>query len=284
MQVIEKVREMQELARQWRREGYSIGFVPTMGALHEGHLSLVREARKHHDRVVVSIFVNPLQFGPSEDYNRYPRTFEEDKALLIAEGVDVIFFPSVEDLYPQNYQTYVTLERLPEHLCGLSRPGHFRGVATVVTKLFNIVMPHEAYFGKKDYQQFRIIERMVQDLNMDLKVTPMPIVREHDGLAMSSRNRYLTPQERQKALILFRSLELASDRIQKGERDAFRLTQEIRKFIQREVSEARIDYVSFVDAKTLEDIKTLSGHVLLALAVFIGTTRLIDNREFFLED
>ncbi len=284
MQVIETVATMQEQAKQWRREGRSIGFVPTMGALHEGHLSLVREARKHHDRVVVSIFVNPLQFGPNEDFNRYPRTFEEDKRLLTAEGVDVIFFPSVQDLYPQGFQTYVELEHLPQHLCGLSRPGHFRGVATVVTKLFNIVMPHEAYFGKKDYQQFRIIERMVDDLNMDLKVTPMPIVRESDGLAMSSRNRYLSPDERRKALILFRSLELASQRIQEGERDAVRLTEELKDFIQREVSEARIDYVAFVDAKTLEDLKVLSGHVLLALAVFIGNTRLIDNREFFVED
>ncbi|NPV39609.1 Pantoate--beta-alanine ligase [Brevinematales bacterium NS] len=284
MQVIEKVTQMQSLASRWWREGLSIGFVPTMGALHEGHLSLVREARKHHDRVVVSIFVNPLQFGPKEDYSRYPRTFEQDKVLLEREGVDVLFYPSVEELYPEGFETYVIVEKLPEHLCGLSRPGHFRGVTTVVAKLFHIVMPHEAYFGKKDYQQYRIIERMVKDLNMPVRITPMPIVREADGLAMSSRNRYLTPAEREKALVLFRTLQLAEELIQKGEREALVLTEKLKTFITTEVPEARIDYVSFVDALTLEDVSHLQGHVLLALAVFIGSTRLIDNREFVIED
>lgn len=284
MQVIEKVSQMQSLASQWWREGLSIGFVPTMGALHEGHLSLVREARKHHDRVVVSIFVNPLQFGPKEDYSRYPRTFEQDKALLEQERVDVLFYPSVEELYPEGFETYVIVEKLPEHLCGLSRPGHFRGVTTVVAKLFHIVMPHEAYFGKKDYQQYRVIERMARDLNMPVRITPMPIVREADGLAMSSRNRYLTPAEREKALVLFRTLQLAEKLIQKGEREALVLTEKLKAFIMTEVPEARIDYVSFVDALTLEDVTRLQGHVLLALAVFIGSTRLIDNREFVIED
>ncbi len=284
MQVIEKVTQMQSLASRWWREGLSIGFVPTMGALHEGHLSLVREARKHHDRVVVSIFVNPLQFGPKEDYSRYPRTFEQDKVLLEREGVDVLFYPSVEELYPEGFETYVIVEKLPEHLCGLSRPGHFRGVTTVVAKLFHIVMPHEAYFGKKDYQQYRIIERMVRDLNMPVRITPMPIVREADGLAMSSRNRYLSPAEREKALVLFRTLQLAEELIQKGEREVLVLTDKLKAFIMREVPEARIDYVSFVDAFTLEDVSHLRGHVLLALAVFIGSTRLIDNREFVIED
>lgn len=284
MQVIEKVSEMQSLSARWWREGLSIGFVPTMGALHEGHLSLVREARKHHDKVVVSIFVNPLQFGPKEDYSRYPRTFEQDKALLEREGADVLFYPSVEELYPEGFETYVIVEKLPEHLCGLSRPGHFRGVTTVVAKLFHIVLPHEAYFGKKDYQQYRVIERMVRDLNMPVRITPMPIVREADGLAMSSRNRYLSPAEREKALVLFRTLQLAEELIQKGEREVLVLTDKLKAFIMREVPEARIDYVSFVDAFTLEDVSHLRGHVLLALAVFIGSTRLIDNREFVIED
>ncbi|MFN4217146.1 MAG: pantoate--beta-alanine ligase [Brevinematales bacterium] len=284
MQVIETVSEMQTLSRSWQREGLSIGFVPTMGALHEGHLSLVREARKHHERVVVSIFVNPLQFGPQEDYSRYPRTFEQDRDLLAQEMVDVIFYPSVKELYPEGFETYVIVEKLPEHLCGLSRPGHFRGVATVVAKLFHIVMPDEAYFGKKDYQQYRIIERMVRDLNMPVRITPMPIVREIDGLAMSSRNRYLSSEERQKALVLFRTLQLAEALVQKGERDALALTERLRGFIMTEVPEARIDYVSFVDAFTLENVLSLRGHVLLALAVFIGSTRLIDNREFLIED
>ncbi|MCX7882830.1 MAG: pantoate--beta-alanine ligase [Brevinematales bacterium] len=284
MRVIERCDEMQKLARSWHKEGLSLGFVPTMGALHEGHLSLVREARRHHDRVVVSIFVNPLQFGPKEDYTRYPRTFEQDKSLLEKENVDVLFYPSVEELYPQGFQTYVVVEKLPEPLCGRSRPGHFRGVTTVVTKLFHIVMPHEAYFGKKDYQQYRIIERMVMDLNMDIRITPMPIVREPDGLAMSSRNRYLSPEERQKARILFRALELAKECIQKGERESSVLTEKLKSFIVNEVPEARIDYVAFVDALTLEDVSRLRGHVLLALAVFLGNTRLIDNCEFFLEE
>jgi len=284
MRVMETIAEMQALANTWRQEGLSIGFVPTMGALHEGHLSLVREARQHHDRVVVSIFVNPLQFGPQEDYSRYPRTFEEDHRLLLQEGVDVLFFPSVDELYPQGFQTYVTVEHLPNHLCGLSRPGHFRGVTTVVIKLFHIVKPHEAYFGKKDYQQYRIIERMTADLNMDIRITPMPIVREADGLAMSSRNRYLSPEERSQALILFRTLELAETYIREGERDVPTLTEKLRRFITTEEPHARIDYLSFVDASTLEDISHLQGHVLLALAVFIGTTRLIDNREFIIED
>ncbi|MFN3660840.1 MAG: pantoate--beta-alanine ligase [Brevinematales bacterium] len=284
MRVIETISEMQALSGSWHKEGLSIGFVPTMGALHEGHLSLVREARKHHDRVVVSIFVNPLQFGPQEDYSRYPRTFDQDRGLLEQEMVDVIFYPSVKELYPEGFETYVIVEKLPEHLCGLSRPGHFRGVTTVVAKLFHIVMPHEAYFGKKDYQQYRIIERMVRDLNMPVRITPMPIVREVDGLAMSSRNRYLSSEERKQALVLFRTLQLAETLIQKGERDALVLTERLRDFIMREVPEARIDYVAFVDAFTLENVSSLRGHVLLALAVFIGSTRLIDNREFVIED
>lgn len=283
MQVIETIEAMQDLSRQWRKQGLSIGFVPTMGALHEGHLSLVREARKHHDRIVVSIFVNPLQFGANEDLNRYPRPYEEDKRLLTQEDVDVLFLPLVETFYPHDFQTYVTVEKLSQHLCGLSRPGHFRGVTTVVMKLFNIVMPHEAYFGKKDYQQYRIIERMVKDLNLDIRITLMPIVREEDGLAMSSRNRYLSPEERKKATILFRTIEMAEKRLHEGEKESKKLIEELRLFILSEVPETKIDYISFVNATTLEEVTVLQGHILLALAIFIGNTRLIDNREFFLE-
>jgi len=283
MRIVETIGEMQAIARQWRGEHLSIGFVPTMGALHEGHLSLVREARRYHDRVVVSIFVNPLQFGPNEDFERYPRTFESDVKLLTAEGVDVLFYPQVKEMYPDGFQTHVVVQYLPQHLCGLSRPGHFQGVITVVMKLFHCVMPHEAYFGKKDYQQYRIIERMTWDLNLDVKITPMPIVREADGLAMSSRNRYLSPEERQKALVLYRALEQATRWIEGGERDAKRLVEQMKAFIHQEVPDARIDYVACVDAHTLDDVATIQGHVLVALAVFIGSTRLIDNKEFVIE-
>ena len=226
MQVIERIKEMQEVSSKLRQEGKSIGFVPTMGALHEGHLSLVRMARKDNDIVVVSVFVNPTQFGPNEDFEKYPRDFEGDRKKLEKENVDIVFYPHADEMYPPNYKTYVEVEDITTRLCGAFRPGHFRGVTTVVTKLFNIVKPTRAYFGKKDYQQFKVIKRMVEDLNMDIEIIPGEIVREPDGLAMSSRNQYLSPEERKDALALYNSLQLAKELIQKGERDPKKLKRQ----------------------------------------------------------
>ncbi|MGC8765965.1 MAG: pantoate--beta-alanine ligase [Brevinematia bacterium] len=277
MKVVEKVSEMQSISETLRQKGKSIGFVPTMGALHEGHLSLVRKARSENQVVVVSIFVNPIQFGPNEDLAKYPRTFERDYELLKKEKIDFLFFPSPTEMYPDDFETYVNLERLPEHLCGISRPGHFRGVATVVTKLFNIVKPHRSYFGQKDYQQAKIIERMVRDLNIDTKVIVLPIVREEDGLAMSSRNSYLSREERTKAVCLYQSLLLAEKMIKEGEIVPIRIKEEMKRKILEIASDARIDYIAIVDPETLEDVKFIGERVVVALAVFIGNTRLIDN-------
>ncbi|HBF69599.1 MAG TPA: pantoate--beta-alanine ligase, partial [Thermotoga sp.] len=220
MKIIETIEEMKKFSEEMREKKKTIGFVPTMGYLHEGHLSLVRRARDENDVVVVSIFVNPTQFGPNEDYERYPRDFERDRKLLEKENVDCIFHPSVEEMYPPDFSTYVEETKLSKNLCGRSRPGHFRGVCTVVTKLFNIVKPHRAYFGQKDAQQFRVLRRMVRDLNMDVEMIECPIVREPDGLAMSSRNVYLSPEERQQALSLYQSLKIAENLYLNGERDA----------------------------------------------------------------
>ncbi|MCS7298590.1 MAG: pantoate--beta-alanine ligase [Spirochaetia bacterium] len=277
MRVIQKPSEIQREMLNIKKSGKSIGFVPTMGALHEGHLSLVRRSKSENDVTVVSIFVNPKQFGPKEDFNKYPRNFERDKELLDKEGVDYIFHPSVEDMYPEGYETYVDLERLPNHLCGLSRPGHFRGVATVVAKLFNIVQPDRAYFGQKDYQQAKIIKRMVEDLNFPIEIVVMPIVREEDGLAMSSRNTYLSPEERKNASILYKSLQKAKDLILSGEKDVSKIKNEMVKMISS--IESRIDYIEIVEPETLEKIDRIpeKGTVVIALAVYIGNARLIDN-------
>jgi pantoate--beta-alanine ligase len=277
MQIIEKAKEMQYICEKIRNSGKKIGFVPTMGALHEGHLSLVRKAREENEVVVVSIFVNPIQFGPNEDYNRYPRTFESDCEKLKKESVDYLFFPSVEEMYPAGFETYVSLRKLPNHLCGLSRPGHFDGVATVVTKLFNIVKPHKSYFGQKDYQQAKIIERMVRDLNIDTEVIMMPIVRESDGLAMSSRNAYLNPEERKKAICLYKSLLKAKEMIEGKEKSPEKIKEEMRKLILEIAPDAKIDYISIVNPQTLDDVSEIKDTVVVALAVFIGITRLIDN-------
>lgn len=277
MKVIEKVKEMQEVSLNLRRLNKSLGFVPTMGALHEGHLSLIRQARKENDVVVVSIFVNPIQFGPKEDFNKYPRCFESDCEKLISEKVDYLFFPSVEEMYPEGFETYVVLKRLPQHLCGLSRPGHFDGVATVVTKLFNIVNPNKSYFGQKDYQQSIIIKKMVRDLNIDTEIVVLPIVREKDGLAMSSRNSYLSPAERAKAICLYESLLLGEKLIKEGESSSEKIIEKMKEKIIEIAPDARIDYISIVDPETLEDVKEIKNTVVIALAVFIGTTRLIDN-------
>jgi len=252
------------------------GFVPTMGYLHEGHLSLVRRARAENDRVAVSVFVNPTQFGPHEDYARYPRDLERDLRLLEPLGVDLVFVPSVEEMYPPGFQTWVIVEEVSRPLEGASRPGHFRGVATVVAKLFNILRPDRAYFGQKDAQQTVVIRRMVQDLNIPVEIMICPTVREPDGLAMSSRNTYLNPEERRAATVLFRALQAAKARYEAGERDAERLREAMREVIRAEPL-ARIDYVSVAHPETLQELERVEGPALLSLAVYIGTTRLIDN-------
>lgn len=254
----------------------SIGLVPTMGCLHEGHMSLVRAAKKHTDVVIMSIFVNPIQFGPKEDFEKYPRDQKRDEELARDAGVDVIFYPSLKDMYPEGYATYVTVEDLTKNLCAESRPGHFRGVATVVTKLFNIVKPDAAYFGQKDMQQALMIKKMAADLNMDLNVKIMPIVRGKDGLAMSSRNMYLSEAETKDAAILRQSLKQAESLIKGQERDTKKIIRTIEDMIKSKPT-AKIDYVAVVDMKGLRDIKTISGEVMIALAVFFGSTRLIDN-------
>ncbi len=279
MEVISKVAELQERIKRWKQAGLTIGFVPTMGYLHEGHLSLVREAKKRNDRAAVSIFVNPKQFGPAEDYNVYPRDFNRDAALLEKEGVDLIFYPAVEEMYPAGYKTYVEVEDLENRLCGRSRPGHFRGVCTVVLKLFNLIQPDEAYFGWKDAQQVIILKKMVEDLNLPVKIRSMPLIREKDGLALSSRNIYLNQQERQASVVLYRSLELAEEIIKNGERQAARIRQQMVNLISAEPL-ARIDYVEIVDPQTLEPLVTIDGDALVAVAVYFGRTRLIDNLRF----
>ncbi len=277
VELITTIQGVREAVRAARRAGKRIGFVPTMGYLHEGHLSLMRQARQECDVVVVSIFVNPTQFGPNEDYDRYPRDLERDKALCETVPVDILFHPSVEEMYPQPFLTRVSVSTITETLCGASRPGHFDGVATIVAKLLNIVRPDAAYFGQKDAQQVVVIRRMVRDLNMDdIEIRPVPIVREPDGLAMSSRNVYLSPEERQAALVLYRTLQMAQERVAAGERDMAALADEMCRMIAAEPL-ARIDYVSIVDEESLQPVQRLEGRCLAALAVWIGKTRLIDN-------
>jgi pantoate--beta-alanine ligase len=270
------VGDMKRLVRAWKAERKMIGFVPTMGYLHEGHLSLVRESKKRTDVTVVSVFVNPAQFGPNEDFKKYPRDIEKDSAYLGAAGVDCLFYPMTAEIYPPGYRTYVEVEGLQDRLCGRSRPGHFRGVATVVLKLFDIVAPDHAFFGAKDAQQVLIIRRMAGDLNLDVEVVTCPLVREPDGLALSSRNAYLDPAGRKAALALSASLRWAERAAGAGERDPARLIAGIRSILEAEPL-ARIDYVEAVDPETLEPVTELRGGVLVALAVFIGSTRLIDN-------
>jgi pantoate--beta-alanine ligase len=277
MEIIVQAQEMQRRAEQLRRQGMTIAFVPTMGYLHEGHLSLMREARKRGDALVISIFVNPTQFGPQEDYDRYPRDMKRDLRLVQGVGVDIVFTPSAHEMYPNGFQTSVKVERITKNLCGASRPGHFCGVTTVVAKLFNIVKPHLAFFGQKDYQQLITIKRMVEDLNMDIKVIGMPTIRESDGLAMSSRNAYLNPKKRKEALSLYRSLAKARELFGRGEKNAATLLQEVRRIIEEEGNSAKIDYVKICDAHTLEDIDEIKAEAIVAVAVHIGKTRLIDN-------
>ncbi|WP_041083677.1 pantoate--beta-alanine ligase [Thermotoga profunda] len=275
MQIIRTVSDMKNLAEKLRKEK-TIGFVPTMGYLHQGHLSLVKRSKAENDITVVSIFVNPTQFGPNEDYTSYPRDLKRDLSMIEKEGVDFVFVPEVEEMYPKGYSTYVNEESLSKYLCGKSRPGHFRGVCTVVTKLFNIVKPHRAYFGQKDAQQFRIIRRMVRDLNMDVEVIECPIVREPDGLAMSSRNVYLSTQEREQAVALNKSLKMAESLYRSGEKSASRIIEKILDYLSS-FDKLKVDYVEIVDEESLEPVSQINKKVIVALAVWVGKARLIDN-------
>lgn len=273
MQVIKTIAEIRELRQKLSG---SVGFVPTMGYLHEGHLALMKQARVGNDTVVVSIFVNPTQFSPNEDLATYPRDIDRDLRLLEQEGTDIAFVPSDAEMYPQEFSTWVDVKKLTERLEGASRPGHFRGVATVVAKLLNIVQPTRAYFGQKDAQQVVVIKRMVADLNMNMEIMVVPTVREGDGLAMSSRNGYLNSEERQAATVLFRALFLARQLWQDGEKNGDKLRREMKSVIRKKPL-ARIDYVSIADADTLEELEVIDRPALASLAVRIGRTRLIDN-------
>ncbi len=283
MKIIRTVNEMREFSDAVHKEGNTIGFVPTMGYLHEGHLSLVRAAKKDNNIVVASIFVNPTQFAPNEDLDKYPKDEKGDCEKLEKEGVAAVFIPSAEEMYPEGFQTYVEVTELTKNLCGRFRPTHFRGVATVVLKLFNIVKPDKAYFGKKDYQQFRVLERMSKDLNLDTQIIPCPIVREKDGLAMSSRNKYLTPDERKDATIIHKAIEKGKEMILAGERDAAKVINEMEKMIRSAKTLKKIDYVSIVDMYTLEDVSYIDRNVLIAVAAYFGIARLIDNAEVIID-
>lgn len=276
MKVCRTIDEMRAASRAARRVGKSLGLVPTMGALHEGHLSLVRAAKAQCDLVAASIFVNPLQFGPNEDLAKYPRTFDRDRELFIQQGVDFIFAPSVEEMYPPGAVTYVTVEGLSDKLCGRSRPGHFRGVTTVVSKLFNIVEPDRAFFGQKDAAQSIIIRRMVRDLNIPVQVVVCPIVREPDGLAMSSRNAYLDAQQRKSSLVINQSLRAVQERFDRSERKVHALIEAGSQVFAQEPS-VRLDYFEIVDPETLDPVDGLTRPALVAVAAFVGKARLIDN-------
>jgi pantoate--beta-alanine ligase len=279
MNVINSIAQMQSFSESVRRQGKTISFVPTMGYFHEGHLELMRQAGKMADCLVVSIYVNPTQFGPKEDLSRYPRDFIRDSQMAQSVNVDVIFYPPDMEMYPENYQTYVNVEKVTRNLCGLTRPGHFRGVTTVCCKLFNIVKPHVCVFGKKDFQQFITIKRMVADLNIDLEIIGLPTVREADGLAMSSRNVYLKENERTSALGLVKSLKSAQKLYDAGERKSSFIINEVTKLIES-APYIDIEYIKICDTATLDDIDEITGETVMALAVKVGTTRLIDNHVF----
>lgn len=276
MKIVHTVEEVRAQVKEWRTAGLSVGLVPTMGYLHEGHKSLIDRAVKENDRAVVSVFVNPMQFGPTEDLASYPRDLNRDAVLCEEAGADLIFNPEPENMYSDDFSSFIDMNTLTKGLCGKSRPIHFRGVCTVVGKLFNIVQPDKAYFGQKDAQQLAVIRHMVNDLNFNLEIVGCPIIREADGLAKSSRNTYLSPEERQAALILSKSLERGRELIEAGERNAEVIKQAVTDLIQTEPL-ARIDYVELVDWNTLEPVERIEGPVLNAIAVYIGKTRLIDN-------
>ena len=276
MLIYEQIKQVREAVKEWKKEGKSVGFVPTMGYLHEGHKSLIDAARRENDKVVVSIFVNPMQFGPTEDLESYPRDLDADAKLCETTGADVIFHPEPEEMYKPGFCSYVNMTGLPDALCGLTRPVHFKGVCTVVNKLFNIVQPDRAYFGQKDAQQLAIIRKMVQDLNFDIEIVGCPIIREDDGLAKSSRNTYLNAEERQAALVLNRSLKAGKALVDAGETRACVIKSAITAEIEKEPL-AKIDYVDVVDFDTITPVEKLEGSILVAIAVYIGKTRLIDN-------
>ena len=279
MKTLSSVKEMQEFAEDSRLSGKTIALVPTMGFLHQGHLELMEEGKKRADILIISIFVNPTQFGVGEDLEKYPRDMERDKKLAEGVGVDIIFAPSASEMYPKGYQTYVNVKDVTRNLCGISRPTHFRGVTTVVAKLFNIVKPHIAIFGEMDFQQLVTIRQMVKDLNFDIEIVGIPTVREKDGLAMSSRNTYLTPEERKAALSLNQAISIARDIFRSGERRSESILREVKKRIESE-DLTDIDYVKMCDSQTLEDIEEIDRGAVLAIAVKVGRTRLIDNCTF----
>ncbi|WP_294465757.1 pantoate--beta-alanine ligase [uncultured Anaerofustis sp.] len=279
MELVHNIEEVRSIVSSWKKEGLSVGLVPTMGYLHEGHQSLIKKAVEENDRVVVSIFVNPMQFGENEDLETYPRDLNKDSKLCDEAGADLIFNPEPEEMYKEGFCSYVDMNGLTTELCGKSRPIHFRGVMTVVTKLFNIVTPDRVYFGMKDAQQLCVIKRMVKDLNMDIDVIGCPIIREKDGLAKSSRNTYLNKEERKAALILYKTISLGKDLLVSGERDVNTIINKMKDNINKEPL-AKIDYVEAVDLETVEKIDVIKGKVLIAMAVYIGKTRLIDNFTF----
>ena len=276
MKISGSISEVRQIVKEWRKEGLTVGLVPTMGYLHEGHKSLIDKAVKENDRVVVSVFVNPIQFGPTEDLASYPRDLERDAKLCEEAGANLIFHPEKEEMYFDDFSSFVEVQGVSKGLCGKSRPIHFRGVCTVVTKLFNIVKPDRAYFGQKDAQQLAVVKRMVRDLNMDIEIIGCPIIREEDGLAKSSRNTYLSPEERKAAVILSKSLRLGKEAIEAGERDSKKIIEIITNNINTEKL-AKIDYVEIVDPLSIENIDKIENSALVAMAVYIGKTRLIDN-------
>lgn len=276
IKVVHTIKEVRETVKGWRKEGLSVGFVPTMGFLHEGHKSLIDKAVEQNDRVVVSVFVNPMQFGPTEDLDKYPRDLAADTRLCEAAGADLIFNPEPSEMYDKGFCSFVDMNGPTAELCGKSRPTHFRGVCTVVNKLFNIVQPDRSYFGQKDAQQLSVIRRMVKDLNIPVEVVPCPIIREADGLAKSSRNTYLNPEERQAALILSRAIKVGQHCVELGERDTHKVVEAMKALIETEPL-ARIDYVEAVDLDSVQKVDKVEGEVLFAMAVYVGKTRLIDN-------
>lgn len=276
MKIVSTVNDVRSTVKEWKKSGLKVGLVPTMGFLHEGHLSLIKKAVSENDKVVVSVFVNPTQFGPNEDFEAYPRDLNKDAELCKEAGADLIFHPEPEEMYPDGFCSSVNMTGLTDALCGKSRPIHFQGVCTVVSKLFNIVTPDNAYFGEKDAQQLAIIKRMVKDLNFDIKITGCPIIREEDGLAKSSRNTYLNPEERQAALVLSKAVKCGRSLVEGGEKDSAVILKEMKSIIENEPL-ARIDYVEIVDMNTMKNIDTVKGDILCAMAVYIGKTRLIDN-------
>lgn len=276
IKVVSTVCETRAQVKEWKNQGLTVGLVPTMGYLHEGHQSLIKKAVEENDRVVVSVFVNPIQFAPNEDLETYPRDLEADKRLCDSTGADLIFHPTPDEMYPDGFSTHIQMDNLTKELCGKTRPTHFGGVCTVVGKLFNIVQPDKAYFGQKDAQQLAIIKRMVRDLNFDIEIVGCPIIREPDGLAKSSRNTYLSADERKAALILSKAIKLGKEMVEGGERNAQTIIKAMTDKINTEPL-ARIDYVNVVDALSIEPLDVVKGEVLVAIAVYIGKTRLIDN-------